>query len=272
MTYFTNPVPGVIHPKSWVRPAGNIEFKNTRTCADHKATGQGCAIDIGNGRCDGKVLASAAGVVTFRQDLQGIVRIQHADGWRTDYSHMFPILVKVGAIVTQGQQIGEVSDAHDPAIPNFSGCHLHYNILLNGVQQDPWPYMNVPPPLVGEDVLQGTFIRTVENDKVFTTASPEMNFRSSPYVKTDNIIGKLPTNTELHPDFVVAGTKVGAAANLEWYGAWWQSTKGWEFGYASLVFCTVPVPIEKLGHTDQELADARAEGISDAAEAAAAVK
>jgi len=141
---FGNPVAGTIHPKGWVPPAGSLDMYVIRDCADHQATGQGCALDINNGRCDGKVLASKAGRVADIDPVQGIVRIDHADLTRTAYAHMSPILVTVGQSVAQGQQIGEIGDAHDPAITNFSGCHLHFAIQLTatGPEVDPWPYMN----------------------------------------------------------------------------------------------------------------------------------
>jgi len=52
----------------------------TRGCAGHRATNQGCALDLGDGKCTRAVLAVAAGKVTFRDTVQGIIRIAHADG------------------------------------------------------------------------------------------------------------------------------------------------------------------------------------------------
>lgn len=138
---YANPVPGVLHPKGWSRPAGNVEFQITRDCADHRATNQGCAVDIWNGRCDGQVLASRAGRVVTVYPPEGIVRIDHGDGDISGYAHMFPILVSFGQNVAAGQQIGEVSDAHSASIPNFSGCHLHFAIERNGVEIDPLPLL-----------------------------------------------------------------------------------------------------------------------------------
>jgi hypothetical protein len=144
MGSFGNPIEGYLHPLGWVRPAGNLEMQVTRDCAGHQATGQGCALDINNGRCDGQVLAVAAGKVRDRDDVQGIIRIVHADGSVSGYAHMSPILVVVGQQVAQGQQIGEIGDAHDPAITNFSGCHLHFGFQLaaNGPEVDPWPLLS----------------------------------------------------------------------------------------------------------------------------------
>ena len=169
---FANPVPGYIHPKGWVPPAGSLEMYVIRDCADHAATNQGCALDINNGRCDGKVLAAAAGKVQWRDDVQGIIRIDHADGSRTGYAHMSPILVAVGQAVAQGQQIGEIGDAHDPSITNFSGCHLHFAIQLSatGPEVDPWPYMNQEDPMPGFKI--GTNIGTFKMVGAHALISP----------------------------------------------------------------------------------------------------
>lgn len=144
MVALGNPVQGYIHPKGWVPPAGSLDMHVIRDCADHRATGQGCALDINNGRCDGKVLAVGPGVVRDRDDVQGIIRIVHPDGSVSGYAHMKPILVVRGQAVTQGQQIGEIGDAHDPAILNFSGCHLHFGFQLaaGGPEVDPWPLLD----------------------------------------------------------------------------------------------------------------------------------
>jgi len=127
----------------------------TRGCAGHQATGQGCAVDLGDGKCTRAVLAVAPGTVTYRDNVQGIIRIAHSGGWQSDYAHMNPLLVTVGQQVTQGQQIGEIGDAHDPAVTNFSGCHLHFGLLLFGVEQDPWPYLNAT---LGDDMPKLTLV------------------------------------------------------------------------------------------------------------------
>lgn len=150
---FANPTAGG-RIQAQEEPWDGTSIRVTRGCAGHQATGQGCALDLGDGRCDRPVLAVAAGTVTFRDNVQGIIRIAHgsdAQGqWSSEYAHMSPLLVSVGQQVTQGQQIGEIGDAHDPAVTNFSGCHLHFGIRLNGAEQDPWPYLNASP--AGDDM------------------------------------------------------------------------------------------------------------------------
>lgn len=124
-------------------------------------------------------------------------------------------------------------------------------------------------------MLQGTNPRPVDNKKVSTTGTG-VAFRSSPFVKADNVLVRLPIGTELHLDYIVDGTAVGSAADKRWYGAWATTPNGIEFGYISATVASVPQPIEQSGHTDQELADAaaagRTGGIRDATANAGATK
>lgn len=156
---FANPTAGRIQAQS--EPWDGTSIRVTRTCADHLATRQGCALDLGDGKCTRPVLAIGAGTVTFRDVVQGIIRIDHGGGWQSDYAHMNPLLVDFGGKVTRGQQIGEIGDAHSAMVTNFSGCHLHFGILLNGVEQDPWLYLNatmegdMPGYKIGSNI--GTF-------------------------------------------------------------------------------------------------------------------
>lgn len=118
------------------------------------------------------VLAAAAGVVHLARDVGPVqcadmgtvenalvIKLVHpsAEGltYGTVYAHLSSILVKEGARVTPGQQIGHVGS---------SGCstgpHLHFNVQVltdpkrfigysvdpygwSGIEPDPWPHKNV---------------------------------------------------------------------------------------------------------------------------------
>ena len=60
------------------------------------------------------------------------VRLAHAGGLMTSYSHMSRIAAQVGATVRQGEVIGYVGSTG-----LATGPHLHYEIYRNGVQVDP---------------------------------------------------------------------------------------------------------------------------------------
>ena len=64
------------------------------------------------------------------------VRIQHNDEFITLYAHMQKMLVKVGDMVYQGQQIGEMG--HTGAA---YGTHLHFEVRIGSLTKDPMKYL-----------------------------------------------------------------------------------------------------------------------------------
>lgn len=73
------------------------------------------------------------------------VVIDHQDGTKSTYCHMYPgkVFVSKGDIVTQGQLIGEVGSTGCS-----TGAHLHFAISVRGVPVDPVDYasFNVTNP------------------------------------------------------------------------------------------------------------------------------
>ena len=64
------------------------------------------------------------------------VVISHGTGNTTLYAHMSSIKVSVGTYVQQGQTIGITgSTGHS------TGPHLHYEVMINGVNQNPLDYL-----------------------------------------------------------------------------------------------------------------------------------
>ena len=66
-----------------------------------------------------------------------VVMIQHPDGKQTRYGHLSKILVKNGQTVKQGQKIALSGNTGVS-----TGPHIHFEILVNGVQVNPLNYMN----------------------------------------------------------------------------------------------------------------------------------
>ncbi len=60
------------------------------------------------------------------------VRIEHADGYSTTYAHLSKVLVRVGDMVYQGQEVGKMGNTGVSY-----GSHLHFEIRINGEAQDP---------------------------------------------------------------------------------------------------------------------------------------
>jgi murein DD-endopeptidase MepM/ murein hydrolase activator NlpD len=81
------------------------------------------------------VIAPADGVVVFvgyRGEYGKTVVIDHGYGMQTHYAHLSNYKVEVGQKVTRGQVIAAVGKTG-----RTTGVHLHYEVRLNGIPQDP---------------------------------------------------------------------------------------------------------------------------------------
>ena len=103
----------------------------------------GIDIVTGTGNSTGvPIIASASGTVIYvAKSYSGYghqVLIDHGKGITTRYAHMKSgsISVSVGQKVKQGQQIGRIGSTG-----NSTGPHLHFEIIVNGVKQNPNKYL-----------------------------------------------------------------------------------------------------------------------------------
>lgn len=84
----------------------------------------------------GTPIAAAAGGVVLSTDMHpaygNLVVVDHGNGLVTRYAHTSKILVRPGDIVKRGQQIALVGTTG-----RSTGPHLHFEVLVEGVQQDP---------------------------------------------------------------------------------------------------------------------------------------
>lgn len=86
------------------------------------------------------VMASSAGTVAKAGWGSGygyVVYINHADGRQTRYGHLSKVLVSPGQTVSQGQKIALSGNTGVS-----TGPHVHFEILVNGTQVNPFDYMN----------------------------------------------------------------------------------------------------------------------------------
>ena len=65
-----------------------------------------------------------------------VVYINHEDGRQTRYGHLSKVLVKAGQSVKQGEKIALSGNTGVS-----TGSHLHFEILINGVQKNPLNYL-----------------------------------------------------------------------------------------------------------------------------------
>ena len=90
-------------------------------------------IDIGV-PCGTPIHAAASGTVIYSGWMDGygnFVVIDHGNGLATAYGHQSAIYVSGGS-VSQGQSIGAVGSTG-----NSTGCHLHFEVRVNGTPVDP---------------------------------------------------------------------------------------------------------------------------------------
>jgi murein DD-endopeptidase MepM/ murein hydrolase activator NlpD len=85
------------------------------------------------------VIAPADGVVAYADWDPGYgktVIINHGYGLNTMYAHLDKVHVKKGQVVKRHQEIAQVGDSG-----RTTGCHLHYEVHLNGVPVNPLRYI-----------------------------------------------------------------------------------------------------------------------------------
>ncbi|MDE2304146.1 MAG: M23 family metallopeptidase [Gammaproteobacteria bacterium] len=83
--------------------------------------------------------AVAAGLVTWagpRSGYGNMVEINHGNGLATRYCHNEKLLVKVGDLVHKGQRIALLGSTG-----RSTGPHLHFEVLRNGAEVNPLPYI-----------------------------------------------------------------------------------------------------------------------------------
>jgi murein DD-endopeptidase MepM/ murein hydrolase activator NlpD len=104
--------------------------------------------DIG-AACGTTIYAAAAGTVERAGPFSGYgnyILIDHGGGVETAYGHIRDggIGVQVGQQVAAGQPIAQVGSTG-----LSTGCHLHFEVHVNGLQIDPQPFMAARAVVLG---------------------------------------------------------------------------------------------------------------------------
>jgi len=275
---FGNPVPGHIQASTEVWK-GRGTFRVTSTFAEHIASGRGPGIDLGDGQCGDLVFNMADGVVTFAGQLStgigmaNVVRIWHPGlsqyfgGKRVEsgYAHLQSIETRVGIQVAKGIAIGHVG------MTGATACHLHGGVkvggsaTIEGVEIDWWPLLDQNS--TGGDMLQGTSPTRIINRQT-SVKGAATNFRGDPST-TKPQLAQFGAGTGFITEFAVVGQSINGST--KWYAGFLPVNGVQTLGYFHE---SVVNPLSQSeasgGHTDQELADAKAAGIAEGKVAGAA--
>jgi murein DD-endopeptidase MepM/ murein hydrolase activator NlpD len=86
------------------------------------------------------IFAAAGGVVVaqeYHPQYGNMIEVDHGNALITRYAHSSRVLVKKGDLIKRGQRIAEVGNTG-----RSTGAHLHFEVLLQGVPQDPQKFLN----------------------------------------------------------------------------------------------------------------------------------
>lgn len=106
------------------------------------------------------ILAAAGGVVVtqeYHAAYGNMVEVDHGNDLLTRYAHASKVGVKKGDLIKRGQKIAEIGTTG-----RSTGPHLHFEVLVQGVYQDPQKFLdagqNLPPmALVGRKAPRQAF-------------------------------------------------------------------------------------------------------------------
>lgn len=86
------------------------------------------------------IVAAAGGVVItaeYHHQYGNMLEIDHGNDIVTRYAHASRLLVKVGDIVKRGQHVADIGSTG-----RSTGSHLHFEVLVKGIQQDPHKFLS----------------------------------------------------------------------------------------------------------------------------------
>lgn len=96
------------------------------------------------------VLAAAGGIVVVQEyhpAYGNMVEIDHGNDLVTRYAHASSVFVKKGDIVRRGQKVAAVGSTG-----RSTGAHLHFEVLVQGVPQDPQKFLTAGGNLAAQQL------------------------------------------------------------------------------------------------------------------------
>ena len=133
---------GEISLAGWARPASGYINSVYGWSAQYGSSFHK-GVDLGAG-CGQNIYAGSSGTVVYAAGgwnggYGNYIIIDHGNGVQTAYAHIIDdgILVSAGQQIVVGQNIARAGTTG-----NSTGCHLHYEVRLDGVTTDPVRYMS----------------------------------------------------------------------------------------------------------------------------------
>jgi murein DD-endopeptidase MepM/ murein hydrolase activator NlpD len=127
-------------------------------------TGQDFPAEVGT-----PIMAAAGGVVVGQEvhpEYGNMVEIDHGNGLLTRYAHCSRISVKKGDLIKRGQKIAEVGNSG-----RSTGPHLHFEVLVSGIYQDPEKFLALNKATPGVEVAKAQTLSASSNLNQKSTAS-----------------------------------------------------------------------------------------------------
>jgi murein DD-endopeptidase MepM/ murein hydrolase activator NlpD len=100
------------------------------------------------------IFAAAGGVVVtqeFQSEYGNMIEIDHGNDLISRYAHTSKVYVKKGDLIKRGQKIAEVGSTG-----RSTGPHLHFEVLVQGIPQDPQKFLNAGRDLTSTPTARGS--------------------------------------------------------------------------------------------------------------------
>ena len=114
------------------------------------------------------ILAAAGGVVLvqeYHSAYGNMVEVDHGNDLVTRYAHASRVFVKKGDLVKRGQKIAEVGNTG-----RSTGSHLHFEVLVQGVFQDPQKFLNAGQKMPANQLASSSIATLTSADKQMSRA------------------------------------------------------------------------------------------------------
>ncbi|MDN5768088.1 MAG: peptidoglycan DD-metalloendopeptidase family protein, partial [Humibacillus sp.] len=145
-------------------------------------------IDLG-AACRTPIRAAADGTVVYASTTPSWgnrIIIAHSATLKTAYGHQSKMIAKVGDVVKQGQVIGLVGTTGWS-----TGCHLHFDVIVNNHYVDPAPYLG----FAGTHAIEIPFYAPAPGRSDSSTTTPIVKSTPRPVIDGDVPIPPAPTKT-----------------------------------------------------------------------------